>query len=505
MGRFTTGLFSVWLAGFIALTGAILWMTGGRLIFPLDDPYIHLATAENILRGTYGINLGEPSSASSSVLFPFLVALTQAIGLGEIGPILITAPAAGISVIALGQLLETVVPDNAWRWVIAILALFVISAFALPMTGIEHSLHVMLSMLAMLGLIRMTQGSAPGMGLTLIVILLPLIRFEGIGLAGMIILVEVFLGHRRAALLQVAGIVAALVIYGLTMHAMGLPILPSSVMVKVAMPDAVAASAGSGLADRIIQGLDSTLRSMQGTMLLILASILPLAWSAFGRRRSDLPVMATAVACLLGHAVAGHIGAFARYEVYALAIGLIGLLWLCRSVLGRPLIAMVLAVGLVFVAKPYAKATWKTPPGSQNIFDQHVQMHELAARLYDGDVAVHDIGWVAYHNDNTVLDLWGLASEEVRRMRADTYVLTPAQLSDLITRHDIGLVMVYEDVFRTVPDDWTRVARMTSSAVTAGRATVSVFATSQKSLPPIRAAVEQLTQTLPARVKLEWN
>mgnify|MGYP001017862235 CR=1 FL=1 len=52
-------------------------MMFGFFFYTLDDPYIHLALAENILRGHYGINLDEPSSPSSSIVYPFLVAATM--------------------------------------------------------------------------------------------------------------------------------------------------------------------------------------------------------------------------------------------------------------------------------------------------------------------------------------------------------------------------------------------------------------------------------------------
>ena len=66
----------------ILLIYAGLELTDGRLIYSLDDPYNHLAVAEPIVEGGYGINSEKFASPSSSILFPFLLAFGLRIGLG---------------------------------------------------------------------------------------------------------------------------------------------------------------------------------------------------------------------------------------------------------------------------------------------------------------------------------------------------------------------------------------------------------------------------------------
>ena len=53
---------------------SIMMLNNGLLVYTLDDPYIHLALAENIKQGHYGINIGEFSAPSSSALWPFILA-----------------------------------------------------------------------------------------------------------------------------------------------------------------------------------------------------------------------------------------------------------------------------------------------------------------------------------------------------------------------------------------------------------------------------------------------
>ena len=53
---------------------SIMMLNSGLLVYTLDDPYIHLALAENIKQGHYGINISEFSAPSSSPLWPFILA-----------------------------------------------------------------------------------------------------------------------------------------------------------------------------------------------------------------------------------------------------------------------------------------------------------------------------------------------------------------------------------------------------------------------------------------------
>ena len=54
--------------------GAILALNDGHLVFTLDDPYVHLALAEHLQRGHYGVNPNELSAPSSGIVWPFLLA-----------------------------------------------------------------------------------------------------------------------------------------------------------------------------------------------------------------------------------------------------------------------------------------------------------------------------------------------------------------------------------------------------------------------------------------------
>ena len=82
---FPTLLLGVWCIGITILVASSIYLSDGHLIYTLDDPYIHLAVARTILQGGYGINVAEYSAPSSSIVYPFLLVITEYIGLGAWG------------------------------------------------------------------------------------------------------------------------------------------------------------------------------------------------------------------------------------------------------------------------------------------------------------------------------------------------------------------------------------------------------------------------------------
>ena len=229
---------SLWLLLFATELVASVVLCDGRLVFTLDDPYIHLAVADHILSGGYGVNAAEFSSPSSSIIWPYLLALTEAMHLGTFGPLLINAFAACATVIAVLRLLDTVglvnpERDGIFPYIIALLAVFAASAVALPMTGMEHSLHVWATVVTFAGLVGAT--ARPGDRVRLhfaALVLLPLIRFEGAAFALAAIVGFAFLGQRRFAASALAVIACGLSVYAALMVSRGLPLMPSSVLLK---------------------------------------------------------------------------------------------------------------------------------------------------------------------------------------------------------------------------------------------------------------------------------
>jgi hypothetical protein len=110
-------------------------------------------------------------------------------------------------------------------------------------------------------------------------------------------------------------------------------------------------------------------------------------------------------------------------------------------------VAVLLAVAILVA--PYLRSEFLTPLASRGIYEQQFQMHRFVADFYREPVAVNDLGWVSYQNGAFVLDLTGLGSELVRRLRT-AQAFGAAKRAEITAHYDIGLVTVYESWFFSV-------------------------------------------------------
>jgi hypothetical protein len=497
------------------LVAAVMLRADGHLVYALDDPYIHLALGESILRGGYGVNIGEYSSPSSSILYPFLMAGAQALGLGAAGPLAVDALAALASVFVAGRFLKSrcLGPARTWGqqafgYACGLLLIFCLSAVALPLTGLEHPIHVLLVALVVDGLARVLDGTRPSAGLVAATILLPLIRFEGMALAGAVVIALAWLGRWRTAGAIGAAILGLLGLYFLFMLRLGLPLMPSSVMVKSPLTAAVMDSGGAAkVLAFLVGGLLTSLKSKQGEVLILLVAglALGLAVSPKGERRRNAVMAATAGAALFAHLLVGQYNWFHRYEVYANVIGVMALLYVFRTRIGQAvergaLLGQALTLGMLsIVGVAYVNAAIITPASARGIYDEQYQLHRFAAEVYGRPVAVNDLGLVSYRNTSGVLDLWGLGSERVRKLRA-AGAFGPAQMARMARDYGVGVVMIYEPWFDgQVPAEWRKAAVLHALGAQASCDNVTFFVTPIANDALVLDRLARFKAMLPAR------
>lgn len=480
------------------ILGASLALCRGTLVYSLDDAYIHLSVSEQIARGGYGINNGELSAPSSSVLWDFLLAPPAGTPLHQYLPLMFNTASLLWSVMLLRRVMLMLMPDSgAFKAAaLSIWAALCLNLFGLVLTGMEHSLQVALSLAVLHGVMKAAAGRTPPAGMYFSMVLGPMIRYEMLAVTVGASVVLLLQGRRLRAVLLTVAAVAPLAGFALFLMSRGLPPLPGSVLAKLAEGGLT----GGPLAS-VANRLKLLVSNMDALRFLLLVSALPVS-ALFVRDRAGRMVTAFAAVVGVGHLVMGRYGWFGRYHVYAMTILLFSIAWNVRAGLNRYLSSgrtvgrvLLLLLPLTVFLLPELATTLKTPLASRVIFLQHGVMRRIALS-YGGRIAVNDIGWVSYGNPEHVLDLWGLANEESRRHHLQRGT---GWVERMVEADGAGLVMLYGSVFQgEVPGHWLRVAvlRMTGPVVV-GFPEVDLFVTRNGDPARVAEVLDAVTMNLP--------
>ncbi|WP_428539713.1 hypothetical protein [Profundibacter sp.] len=369
---------------FAALEAAAMYQTGGYFEYPLDDTYIHLAMAESIWSGGYGVNIAEPSAASSSALYPVLLAPVFSLEFQRYMPLIWNIIGLGLSAWLWAELLlEGGYGKGTLRRYGVMLAALGPTAILMPsnaMIGMEHTLHAAASLAILLGLVRLLKGT-PSWGILYAGILFaPLLRFEGLALSLLAALVIFSCKEKRRGVVALVLALVPILLFCSFLVSLGLDPLPSSVQAKIA--SAVRYEMPVYL--RIIRTFTANLAEPGGILLMLYLIVLLAMW-LFSEplRRSPLAKLWVVLVGATGaHLLLGHVGWLNRYEHYILSVVTAGILVLLPIVMqGRDLrrVGMRAIIAVLIPLAIYAKSNVTILVESpKSIYLQQRQMSEFA-------------------------------------------------------------------------------------------------------------------------------
>lgn len=522
-------------AALVIALGLLSCHLNGRLVYPLDDPYIHMSLARNLaFVGVWGVHGNEFASASSSPLWTVLLAgIFRMGGMSDWTPLVLNALAAALCVLAAGSLLGTLGVDGAAR--VATLAAMIALAPLGPigLTGMEHVAHAAAVMAFVTLAVRCLEagraggeaarGGGPIGALCLVAMVMTGLRFEGLFIAAAATLLFLLQRRWRPAAAVVASAWLPVVLYGRYSVAHGAMWLPNPVAIKGHLGSmgspaaAVAALVGKWISTTFLVRGESVL-------LLVAAVTIGLAMLPRGAWRSPGPREHAAVIFVIGallHLQFAGLGWFFRYEMYLVALGIVVLAAQCGDLLygrypvrrsGRlALVAlgMLALVGLGLAARAVT-AHYRAPRAMREIAMQQVEMAEFLARFYPGRaVAANDIGVISWYSDVTLLDLWGLANVETAKMlmRGDP---DPREIVRLAAERHVAIAVVYDEVLGprgpngrvAPPPGWIKVANWKlDHNIVVGNLEVCFYAVTPEEEAPLREHLEEFAAGLPAEVR----
>ncbi len=514
---------AVYLALTFALLLAVLKMTHGHFSYCLDDPYIHLALAERLRYGFFGLNAGEPVSPSSSILWPFLLVPFVGTRLLQWAPLILNVLCSAATAWLLGAFVQrTFLPD--WRGrALSLLLLAATNVFGLAYTGLEHPFEVLLCVAGAWAVLHMLDGNTVPRWTLVAVVVLPSVRYEGFLVTlGVAFALWVARARRTAIGLVIASLLP-LVAFSVYLHHVHLPWFPISVLVKSSSKLQDHGMLIVRVARLLLSVGKQTLQDFERVPQFLLVVVL--AWFAaqHSKNRRVQLILAGCAGVGAVQVVLGPVGWFFRYELYCLTFTLmIALDAMCRSTSsgampvsmsgpagnagGQHVVPGMLLVLTSALGMFYAQAVVNTARASTGIWQQQAQMGRFASEFYTGPVAVNDLGWVAFdrHKDEYVLDLAGLGSAEV--FRTSEPQRTATWLDGITREHGVGLVMIYPDWFKVLPATWKPVAKLCAEGGHGqpGPAEMRVmfYATPLADEATLLAALKRYQRTLPADTTL---
>ncbi len=496
-------------------------LSEGHGVYTLDDAYIHLALARNLAQhGVWGLRPESYTFCSSSPLWTVLLAGgIRLLGKAEWLPGLLNYLFAVLALWVVDG--EARRRGVSWWWRVALgLGLFLLVPMAvIASTGMEHTLHLWLTLLLLVLALRVLEGMGCEWWLVLVAGLSVGARYEALFVVGP--LAAVFAWRRRWWLALGLLLTASLPVvwHGVYAVAHGGFFLPNSLMLKGRMP-------GGGVKGYFWQlfrfyvdvGLSNVHLHIVVLLLLLTAGLrrIPLAL-----RQMNLVVVVAVVA----HVTLAECGRFYRYEAYLMGAGLalLGWAWLAngrwRGVwpqsewsseeawwAGSGRIALVgLLVGPLCLRGVWA--TSRVPRGAANIYQQQWQMAEIFKGLEgSGGVAINDLGAMCYRTGLELVDLWGLGTTEVARVKRQGG-LTREYISELLQRKGVAYVAVYDEWYgdgTLLPESLIRVGSLTiPHNIVCAFETVQFYAADEVAAGRLAHRLDEMAGEMPAGVRLQ--
>ncbi len=500
------------LAFLAVLLGLSLRVNEGAFDYPLDDVYIHLAMAQGIAAGGYGVNAAEYTSAASSALYPLLLLPIVPPEIQRLLPLFWNIVGLVLSAVLWARLLlaggygaQRLRPVGMFLAATGPVALLMSSTAFL---GMEHTLHAAASLAILLGLVLHFQGITPWWLLFAGIVISPILRYEGLALATIAAGIIFITGHQRRGLIALALGLMPLVAFTGFLVSIGLDPLPNSVLAKQ-----LAAAAGDlGPVQNVIAKFRNNIGTGGGAILLaLILAIVVVFLLSIDIRRGRYRLLALALILSgMGHLMFGQVGWMNRYEHYILVVlssGLLVLLSAVQKPISKPVIG---AFGSVIIAAPTVfylpEIITDFPVGARAVHHQQGQMSDFAKQHLNAPIAVNDIGWVAWNNQNYVLDLWGLASSEALELRLGNSA--PGWAGPLAIRHNAPVAMIYDNwLDNAVGPNWVRLGefRLKELRGFLGSGTVAFYATAPQHVDQVRRALDSWVPQLHPLTYFEYS
>ena len=436
-----------------------IWIScGGRIGYPMDDTYIHMAMAKSFSRhGVWGLTPYAFSSTSSSLLYTFVLSAVYLFtGPSEIAPLFLNVFFGLVLLWFSDYAMERNGILPLPRAGALLLIVFGMPMPALIVSGMEHVLHTLLTMLFVYAAARLLTEPvwkrSHARWLLALSALAVLSRYEALALVIVAAALFYCRNQKRFALALVVSGALPVTLFGIYSLTQGWFPVPNSIVAKVSRP-------GNSGWPYLLHLLEQLYYTPSAAFVCIAAVILLVL---LHRRKYPVWTVETItlilfLPTLLLHMQFARVGWFFRYEAYLLVFGIyacaLGTRALSVSGISGPSfsarkVAFACALAGVALAACFEarviNALWLPPYASMNIHDQQYQMG-LFLKKYLGQstVVLTDIGAASFLSDAHIVDFFGLSTIEVAKAKLH-HEYTREFRRDLASKYGARMAILYK-------------------------------------------------------------
>ncbi|MBN9383520.1 MAG: hypothetical protein J0H74_22370 [Chitinophagaceae bacterium] len=488
-----------------------------------------MAIAKNLaFHDTWGLSPGEFSSASSSILYPLLLALLYKLfGVHLVITFLVNLGAAMVCILVTQRWLQRL-GLKPWHQLLILAAFILLTPIpVLVITGTEHILQVLF---ASLFLFRFTtwmaeetaqNARAESMPLDIYVwgLLLTATRYEGLFIILIACLVLMIKRKWLSCILFSLVSMAPIVIFGIYSLQKDAYFFPTSIMIKAIPIPPDGAAFQRFLQDDLFLRLFYPFATQGSIATGRILLILPLAYWLLREPILHQPQRRYMLFICLGtailHLLFANVALFYRYEAYliALTVLVVGILlaenptniWPAKGMGARWLFVW---TGL-FLFYPLFSRGWGAYKDARllclNTYEQGWQAAGFTNRFYNNaTVVVDDIGANAYLGNGKKMDpATGIAYTEIARSKEGAYDRVE-YMDYLIKKEQPALAIISESRYTyNLLQHWTKVADWyTNHRVLLRGDHISFYALNTDSVPKLKQQLKVYESLLPATVKV---
>lgn len=483
--------------------------TGGHFCYPLDDTFIHMAVAKNlVLHGNWGITPKGFVSTSSSPLFTIILSLFfKLFSINIIMPFIISCMGTLLMLLAIQRELDRHSTLTSFNKVVCVIVTLLAGAIpALTLLGMEHTLQIAFTLFFVHSIAAiLTDNKNSLWQAALLAALMTATRYEN---ASFIIAAFALLAWQKhfkpAVIISVAGALP-LLLFGVYAKIHGGYFIPNSVLIK-----------GNQNFKYFLNG-GTTILQATGSISGIIVVALFLALIKLQAKKYDRNFWILSMLIIAGlmHSVFASFGWFYRYEAYLIVLGSlhlskIGLQWLQEnglSGLKKQIIPAALAA-IIFYSLPVRglNSFRNSIRAIYNIYEQQYQMGLFLREYYKRQtVAANDVGAISYFADLNTIDMWGLGNNEVANARKHNS-WTNDFLRKLVNDNHTRVTVMYDSWFdKDLPSQWVKVAtwEMPYNYI-CGDIKVTFYGITESEATLLKSNLTAFAPQLPGDIKVEY-